>query len=572
MTLKNLQSTRNPSDLAKLLGYKPSTISFIIYKIPENYKYAEFTIPKSGGGFRKITAPKNRLKLLQHRLADLLQRCYEEILGADTNRRALSHGYRKNCSIITNARNHVKKRYVFNIDLKDFFPSINFGRVRGYFIKSRDFQLDPRVATVIAQIMCYKNSLPQGSPVSPVMSNLIGHILDIRLVQLSKKAGCSYSRYVDDITFSTNKKEFPSLIASQDSAGVWNPSEKLIKIIKRAGFDINLQKVSMQYRTNQQIATGLVVNKKVNIRASYYRQARAMCHSLFQSGEFYFGKEFKRSKISDGNALIYGNINQLRGILHYIYSVKRLHDEHTEVEQKRKSTSIQKLCRRFHYYEKFHNLQLPLVICEGETDVIYLKCALKSNSDEFPSLIEVSESELKWNIDFFKYSKFNKELLNISGGTGAFIEFINKYEKRMQRFLTPGCAFPVILLIDNDKGARKIKNNIATRLNRQYTTYRRGEYCNIVKNLYLVVIPLLDGKCETSIEDYFDNSTRSTPINGKKFNPNEKKFDKNFDIGKKIFAEKIVKVNQDSIDFSNFKPLLRLLAKVIAGHPMKINN
>ena len=123
---------------------------------------------------------------------------------------------------------------------------------------------------MIAQIACHENSLPQGSPCSPVISNLIAHLLDIRLVKLASKAGCTYSRYADDLTFSTNKKEFPVDIAvpsGTDGAAshLWLPSKTLQKVIERTGFCINDKKTHMMYRTSRLDVTGLVVNKKINV-------------------------------------------------------------------------------------------------------------------------------------------------------------------------------------------------------------------------------------------------------------------------------------------------------------------
>src|SRR5262249_16793586 len=144
----------------------------------------------------------------------------------------VAHGFKRKRDIRSNARQHRHRRWVFNIDLEDFFPSINFGRVRGFFIKNRDFALHEEVATVIAQIACHDNSLPQGSPCSPVISNLVAHLLDMRLVKLASTNGCTYSRYADDLTFSTNKKEFPADVASPKAAEdaalhLWLPSKAL---------------------------------------------------------------------------------------------------------------------------------------------------------------------------------------------------------------------------------------------------------------------------------------------------------------------------------------------------------
>ncbi len=208
--LKKLKKAVSLSDLANLLGFRSKSVAYILYKIPEDKKYTEFSIPKKNGNERAIKAPTDQLKLLQKRLADLLYECYDEI---NSNNKSISHGFRKNHSIFTNAINHKNKRHVFNVDLYNFFPSINFGRVYGYFIKNNHFNLNQKIATVIAQIACHNNELPQGSPCSPIISNFIGHILDIRLVNLSKKTKCTYSRYADDLTFSTNKKDFPSQIA-----------------------------------------------------------------------------------------------------------------------------------------------------------------------------------------------------------------------------------------------------------------------------------------------------------------------------------------------------------------------
>ena len=134
--IEKLRAAKNSSDLAQLIGYKPKALSFILYKIPDQNKYNTFKIPKRGGGEREISAPIPHLKKLQQHLSGLLQDCFEEIYGREVYGRPLSHGFRRGQTIITNAVGHKNQCYVFNLDLKDFFPSINFGRVQRFFLKN----------------------------------------------------------------------------------------------------------------------------------------------------------------------------------------------------------------------------------------------------------------------------------------------------------------------------------------------------------------------------------------------------------------------------------------------------
>ena len=213
--LTDLQNAKSLADLASILGYKPSGLSYIAYAIPVDQKYKEFAIPKKSGGERRICAPCEQLKSVQRRLANILYACIGEIERKNRSKhlQSISHGFRERHSIITNAKLHKNRRYVLNIDLQDFFPTFNFGRVRGFFIQDSNFKLNDKVATVVAQIACFENALPQGSPCSPVIAELIARILDIRLVRLAKRNRLFYSRYADDLTFSTNQRTFPASIA-----------------------------------------------------------------------------------------------------------------------------------------------------------------------------------------------------------------------------------------------------------------------------------------------------------------------------------------------------------------------
>ncbi|HBQ2641459.1 TPA: ribonuclease H, partial [Klebsiella pneumoniae] len=132
---------------------------------------------------------------------------------------------------------------------------------------------------------CYQGSLPQGSPCSPVITNLICNILDVRLAMLAKKLGCAYSRYADDITFSTNKKDIPEELALNVTDGV-TLGRKLRNEIERAGFEINDSKTRLSFKPARHEVTGLTVNRFVNVDRRYSKKVRALAHRLYQTGSY----------------------------------------------------------------------------------------------------------------------------------------------------------------------------------------------------------------------------------------------------------------------------------------------
>lgn len=574
--LEKLKKTTSLSDLANLLGYKPKNLSYILYKIPNEEKYLEFTISKKNGGERRIKAPVEKLKHVQKHLANLLNECFEEICR---NKRPLSHGFRKKRSIITNAENHRNKRYVFNVDLQDFFPSINFGRVRGYFIKNAHFALDSKVATIIAQIACHNNELPQGSPCSPVISNLIGHLLDIRMVNLAKKAKCTYSRYADDLTFSTNRNVFPEKISIKKigNDNEWISGKALKKEIKKVGFTINEEKTSLQYKTARQVTTGLVVNEKVNIKRDYYRQARSMCNSLFQSDEFYIASKHipgpeidentKTSEASSPDSTelpkevfqpeenIRGSLNQLEGILSFIYYVKKCSDDRKKNEVQKKNDKSEKLIAitslygKFLFYKYFFSLDRPLIICEGKTDNIYLKCALRQLEKDYGELVEKKDDGFIFKVGFFRHSKIINDVLKVAQGASGLASLVGNYEKFMKSFKGRGKKHPVIMLLDDDGGSSCIKKL----LKRKLTDFNPAEpFTCFVENLYIVFLPSKSGVKETEIEDLFDKETLTTKFEGKTFTRKDK-FDLKKEYGKFDFARQVVEAKQETVNFSGFK-------------------
>ncbi|WP_282344335.1 retron Ec67 family RNA-directed DNA polymerase/endonuclease [Pseudomonas sp. PS02288] len=573
--LNILRNAKTLSDLAYILNYEPKYLSYILYKKPN--LYTTFTIPKSSGAPRTILAPCDELKALQKKLSELLQDCLENMNQDLQISSSLSHGFIRKHSIMTNADIHRKKRSVFNIDIQDFFGSIHLGRVRGFFISNNNFKLEPKVATVIAQIACHKNSLPQGSPCSPVISNLIGHLIDIRLVSLAKKSGCHYSRYADDITFSTNKTTFPSTIAVQDSkTEEWMPSTQLEKAINKCGFSLNAAKTRMTYRKSQQTVTGLVVNQKVHTSADYRKLARAMAHKLFHDGEFNIPDKASVAEKQKPPKMTVGSLNQLEGIFSYIYMVDRFNRDKLIKNngiraEDQKLTAIEKTHRDFLFFKFFYSTSLPTIICEGKTDNVYIQCAIRSLAANYPELANIdAQGKKTLKVRFINYSELTHRILGLNGGTADIARLICEYAHQCGKYHNTAPKYPTIVLIDNDKGSQSIFGAVKTTTKDTYTigtgknkqVDRSKNFYYIAQNLYVVATPLANGK-DSMMEDFFTKPTLATIVDKKTFCVHTPNAPAASTYSKHIFAQKVVKANRDKIDFSGFSPILDSLKAVI---------
>jgi RNA-directed DNA polymerase len=213
-------------DIASLLDIPDNRLVYYLFRLPDHESYAVFEIPKKSGGIREIAAPISSLKIIQQKLNQVLQSVYEP--------KPSVYGFRSQRSILSNARVHAGRKFVFNLDLVDFFPSINFGRVRGMFM-GFPYHRNAAVATVLAQICCFNNQLPQGAPTSPVVSNMICAKMDAQLQRLAKSYKCTYTRYADDLTFSTTRSYFPSAIAKANTTGEVEVGVELAAVIETNG-------------------------------------------------------------------------------------------------------------------------------------------------------------------------------------------------------------------------------------------------------------------------------------------------------------------------------------------------
>ncbi|MGA7157841.1 MAG: retron Ec67 family RNA-directed DNA polymerase/endonuclease [Acidobacteriaceae bacterium] len=568
--LTSLKSAKTRDDVAALLQTTKKGLASILFSQPIASRYTTFEIPKKKGGKRTIKVPDDKLKLLQEKLSVLLQDCLDEIEASQGSRKRVAHGFKRGCSILSNARQHRNRRWVFNLDLRDFFPSINFGRVRGFFLKDRNFALQPDVATVLAKIACDGNALPQGSPCSPVISNLIAHVLDMHIVRLAIQTGCTYTRYADDLTFSTNKGEFPLEIAykSETQPAKWVPGKKLQELIKHSGFIVNDTKTRMQFRRSRQEVTGLIVNQKVNVPSEYRHNVRAMVHRLFRTGSFQLLGAVK----ANGDSLLQmreGKLDELHGRLGFIDGIDLYNKAiaATRHEPTHMATK-ESMYRQFLIYRDFYNAPKPVILCEGKTDNVYIKHAIRSLATQFPALADVdAKGKITLKVRLYKYTKTSTgRILGLKdGGSSPLGNFITSYKKDTGKFAAPGLINPFIILFDNDSGRKSICNPGKAARASNKAISPTDPYTHIVKNLYLVPTPLAVGRDESKIEDFFDAGTKGKVIAGKSFST-DNDYDRAKFYGKADFAEQVVTPNAKTIDFTGFVPMLQSLVTVIAEH------
>jgi RNA-directed DNA polymerase len=411
----------------------------------------------------------------------------------------------------------------------------------------------------VAQVACHNGVLPQGSPCSPIISDLLAHLLDVRLAQLAKRHKCTYSRYADDLTFSTNQRIFPAALALrlEEPGSEWILGEELIKQIEKAGFSINGEKTRMQCAPARQIVTGLTVNKKVNIRAEYYRSARAMCHALFSTGTYH-----RPGSTAPAASEMRAMMNQLEGVVNHIHYVKESGDQRSSDAKKDEPSGQCKLYNKLLFFRHFVILDRPLIICEGNTDNIYLKTAIRKLSTSFPKLATTEGKVVSIKIGLFKYTALTDEILRLGGGAGGIKNFISHYTSSITKYKHAPMRHPVILLIDNDSGAKDICSIIKSKFKIDVTLSSPDAFYHLCSNLYLVKTPEQGLTGSSCIEDLFEKSVLDTPLDGKKFNPG-KVLDAGKEYGKVPFAEKIVRAKADTIDFSKFALILNRIVAVL---------
>nr|WP_255772708.1 retron Ec67 family RNA-directed DNA polymerase/endonuclease [Paracandidimonas lactea] len=587
-TLELFQTATSRAALASLLNIEPKDLTYLLYVLKDEDKYSVFSVPKRGGGERQISSPISQIKSLQERLADSLERCINDIELLTGRSNSASHGFRPEKSILTNASVHRNKRFVFNLDLEDFFPTITGRRIRGFLINDKNFKFHKDVATTIAHIACLDGKLPQGSPCSPVISNLIAGILDFHLARLAKACGCRYTRYADDITFSTNKKDFPKEIAFCDveHTHIWKVGKQLRGLIAKSGFVINEKKTRMQYYTSRQQVTGLVVNKKINVTTEYRKLVRAYVFSLINHGKFTLKTTTKDASGQVTITTATGTRAQLHGMLGFIHSVDNVYRAEVKLhpynylghqQSTKESVGNQAIYRRFLLYTRFYDNDTPLIVCEGKTDGVYISNAVHQSKAHFPKLLKKNDDGNDvLSFQLFKYARKHKKkdhvylpnfstasILGVgSGGGGNLGNLIRTYHKELEKFKTPVGASPVVFIVDNDDGGRAVYKVIKNILHITVSGHER--FVHLFANLYIVPVPFKGSK-DTSIEDLFSEVDISKGLNSRSFDFS-KKIDARAAVGKADFAYEFVAKQAERMDWGGFYPLLQNICDALADY------
>lgn len=222
--------------------------------------YAWHRIPKKTGGTRLLHSPNPRLKLVQRLL---LHRVFTRLQVHPAVK-----GFRRGESTCSHATLHVGKAVVVRIDIKNFFPRTSAHRLFAYL---RMIGWDREAAGLIVILCTRKNSLPQGAPTSPILSNLVNYCMDARLAGLAARSHAIYSRYADDLIFSfelDNRRFIRGVV------------RRVVRILHDFGYQINRSKLRVMRQHNRQLVTGLVVNEKVQLPRKTRRWLRAVGHHL----------------------------------------------------------------------------------------------------------------------------------------------------------------------------------------------------------------------------------------------------------------------------------------------------
>ena len=316
-----LRHLRDAQELAAMLNelkspwyysdFRGKQLSFLADTNNVQRRCKTFRLRKKHGGYREITAPKGALRGILQALNLVLQTYDEPTPWA--------YGFVCGRSVVDNARPHVGKRYILNLDLKDFFPTITRQQVADC-LTAEPFGFSSLAAKLVSGLATVRTKnneevLAQGFATSPTLSNFICREMDKEIASIATAQGITFTRYADDLTFSSD-------------TDILRPQGELVQqvktIVERYGFRLNEEKTHLQRRGRRQEVTGLMVTEKVNVSRRYVREIRSLlyiwerygyedaCQAAWKSYRQQHGKTKEYLYFVPLNAVLRGKLNYMK--------------------------------------------------------------------------------------------------------------------------------------------------------------------------------------------------------------------------------------------------------------------
>ena len=268
------------------LGFTARTLYGLSNNLEKHYR--NVYLPKSDGTKRKLSVPDLILKRVQKSIADHILTQYPISNYAKA--------YKVGSSVQRNALPHVGKKKILKLDIEGFFDNILYSRVKDVVFREDKFSEPIRI--LLTMLCYYKESLPQGAPTSPAITNIIMYDFDEKIGKFCEENNISYTRYCDDMTFSGDFDEKAVISVVKDE-------------LRKLGLFLKNRKTAVIPSTKRQTVTGIVVNEKIGLTKEYKNKIRQEIYYIKK-----YGIDGHLSRIGELDKQHY--LNSLRGRIAFV--------------------------------------------------------------------------------------------------------------------------------------------------------------------------------------------------------------------------------------------------------------